>query len=444
MKSFVASLLLLLCAAPVLAEPVSFKRDIAPLLLDNCLACHGPKKAEGGYRIDSFERVMKAGDSEAAPFTAKDVDDSESYRRLITDDHAERMPKDGDPLAAPQIALFKQWIDEGAAYDGGDPKAPLASIIPAPTHPSAPESYAKAIPVTAIAFSPDGQQLYVGGYHEITVWNPHDGQLIRRIGNIGQRVFNISFSPDGKLIAVACGAPGRFGEVRLLKAEDGSVAHVVGMTSDVVYDAQFSPDGARLASAAADGTIRLFDVASWQEQQTITSHSDWVMAVAWSPDGGKLASASRDKTSKVFDTKTGDLIVTFSQHNQPVKGVFWHADNDKVFTAGSDKQLRRWQLGEAKQLGNIGFGDEVYKLASGAADFFFAASADKSVRQFKRADGGQVKQLNGMTDAALCVAHHAESNRVAAGGFDGRVIVWNLADDKPVANFIAAPGYPKP
>ena len=31
---------------------VSFKKDIAPVLINNCLACHGPKKAEGSYRID--------------------------------------------------------------------------------------------------------------------------------------------------------------------------------------------------------------------------------------------------------------------------------------------------------------------------------------------------------------------------------------------------------
>jgi len=40
--------------------PVSFRKDVAPILQENCLACHGPKKAEGGYRVDSFERATKA------------------------------------------------------------------------------------------------------------------------------------------------------------------------------------------------------------------------------------------------------------------------------------------------------------------------------------------------------------------------------------------------
>lgn len=441
---YLLPLLLLTFAAPALAEPVSFKKDLAPTLINNCLACHGPKKAEGGYRVDTFERILKAGDSEAAPFTAKNLDDSESFRRLITDDHAERMPKDGDPLNADQIALFKRWIEEGANYDGGDAKLALMAIIPPPTHPSAPESYARPVPITAVTFSPDGQQLLVGGYHELTVWNPADGQLIKRIGNIGQRVYGISFSPDGKWIAVACGTPGRFGEVRILKAEDGSLAQVIAMTSDVAYDAQFSPTGDRLATAAADGTVRIFNVAGWKETLTITSHSDWVMAVAWSDDGTKLASGSRDKTAKVFDAKTGDLVVTFAQHNAAVKGVFWHPENNKVFSSGSDNQVRRWELSEAKQLGNHGFGDEVYKIVPGGKEFFYAASGDKSVRQFKRADGGQVRQFGGLTDAALSVSYHEATNRVAGSGFDGRVIVWNAADGAVISNFVAAPGYKTP
>src|SRR5688500_18867207 len=73
-------------------EAPSFKRDIAPLLLNNCLACHGPKKAEGGYRIDTFEQVTAAGDSTQPGFVGKDLDGSEAFRRIISTDVKERMP----------------------------------------------------------------------------------------------------------------------------------------------------------------------------------------------------------------------------------------------------------------------------------------------------------------------------------------------------------------
>ena len=104
------------------------------------------------------------------------------------------MPKDGDPLPPEQVALIKQWIEEGANYDGGDPKAALTAIMPPPTHRAAPQEYRSAIPITAIAFSTDGKELFAGGYHELTVWNPENGQLVRRIGNVGERTYQIAQS----------------------------------------------------------------------------------------------------------------------------------------------------------------------------------------------------------------------------------------------------------
>ena len=135
----IAPLFLLVSEA---SAQVSFKKDIAPVLLNNCLACHGPKKAEGAYRIDTYERAIAPGESATAAFAAKMVDGSEGFRRITSGDVKERMPLDGDPLPAETIALIKKWVEEGAAFDGPDPKAPLASYIPPPTHPAAPVAYA--------------------------------------------------------------------------------------------------------------------------------------------------------------------------------------------------------------------------------------------------------------------------------------------------------------
>src|SRR6266436_1061044 len=225
------------------AEAPSFKRDIAPVLLNNCLACHGPKKAEGGYRIDTFERSTAAGDSTQPGFVAKDLEGSEAFRRITSTDVKERMPLEGDPLPEDQVALLKRWIEGGLPFDGPDPKAALASYIPPPTHPAAPEAYRATMPITAVEFNADGSQILAGGYHEITVWNASDGTLLRRIGGIGQRTYGLHFSPDGQRLAVAGGTPGKYGEVRLIKPESGELVRVLGMTSDVVLDCALNPQG---------------------------------------------------------------------------------------------------------------------------------------------------------------------------------------------------------
>jgi len=429
---------------PAVAVPdpnkVSFRRDIAPILVKNCVACHGPEKAESGYRVDSFERAKKAGDIGEAPFTPGKVEQSEWVRLTTSSDKDERMPKEGDPLPAAQIELIKRWISEGAVFDGPSPAAALASYLPRMPHPNPPEAYPAPVPVSALAFNPAGTELAVGGYHEVTIWNPADGKLQRRIKNIAQRTHALAYSADGGTLVVAGGTPGRLGEVKLIDPANGHELKLVMTTSDEVFDAAISPDGKRLAVAAADRAIRIFNLADGNLERAIENHADWVMAVAWSPDGAKIASASRDKTSKLFEAATGQLLATYSGHGETVYGVAFSADGKFVFSSGRDNRIRQWKTDDAANAGEIGFGGEVYKLVA-RDDFLFACSADKTVRQFKRGDRGAVRSFAGLSDWVYAVAYDPASKRVAAGGYDGRVVVWNAQDGKLVTQFIAAPGY---
>jgi len=92
-----------------LAEPVSFSREVLPLLSDNCLACHGQDEShrKADLRLDTSEgarEVLKSGDF---------ID------RITTDDPDEVMPppKSHKPkLQAEQVALLKRWISEGSAW----------------------------------------------------------------------------------------------------------------------------------------------------------------------------------------------------------------------------------------------------------------------------------------------------------------------------------------
>ena len=183
-----------------------------------------------------------------------------------------------------------------------------------------------------------------------------------------------------------------------------------------------------------------FTLATGKELLAITSHSDWVFAVAWNHDGTQLVSASRDKTAKVFDAKTGELLVTYAGHSAPVKGVAFHPDGKEVFSAGADKKIHRWKVADGKKSADVTtFGGEAYKLTA-AGPFMFCGSEDKSIRQFQRADHKQVRAFTGHNDWVFASAYHDATKRLATGGFNGEVKVWNTEDGKEVVSFVAAPG----
>lgn len=437
---FFCSLTLALIGSTVSAEPISFRQDLARIFLQRCVGCHGPQKAEGNYRVDTFKHLLQAGDSELVPFTAGDLSESETFRRLTSDDTDERMPLDADPLPADQIAAIKQWIIEGAKFDGPDADAALATILPPPVHPDPPAVYPATLPITALAFSANGNELFVGGYHEITVWNPADGTLLRRIKNVGQRTYALCFSPDGKLLAAAGGAPGSLGEVRLYDPTNGQLINVLGTTTDVILDAAFSPDGKLLAMAGADNMIRIANVETAEKQHEIASHSDWVSAVAWNRDGTKIATGSRDKTAKVFDAKTGELLITYSGHSDAVNGVAFHDSGEEVFSASADRKIHQWKVADGKKSADVAsLGGEAYRLEL-VDGFLFVPSADKTARQIEMASKKQVHSFGGHADWVLSTAYCNAAQRAATGTLDGRVHIWNTSDGQQVTTFVAAPG----
>ena len=436
----VIRVLVLVGAFSVSAAEVSFKKDLAPILIQQCQICHGAKKAKGGYRVDTFERLLRAGDGGEPGITPGKLDASELFYRLTTDDPDERMPQDADPLPPAQVALFKKWIAAGAKLDAANPKAQLTSLVPPPAHPDPPKVYPRSIPITALAFGADGEMIFASGYHEVTVWNAAEGNLIRRIMREGERTYGLSVSPNGQWLAAASGQPGRLGEVRLFKTTDGALDSVLVTATDVMLDVAFSPKGDRLVAGGADGEVRVIDLATRKVTHLLPLHSDWVNAVAWDNNGSRIATASRDHTAKVYGLEAGKSLATYAGHGKNVRGVAFHPKVvNEVFTTGMDKKLRQWKVSDNKTVREVGIGGELFKLAR-AGEAIFVPAADHHIRRFQTP--GQPKQTGDyqLDDWAVSVAISPDGKRMAAGGFDGKVRVWNLEDGKVMKTFSALPG----
>ncbi|PQO33623.1 c-type cytochrome domain-containing protein [Blastopirellula marina] len=445
MNYTLSAMLVLVCLAgqsALGAEPtVSFRKDVAPILLENCLACHGAKKAEGGYRVDSYSELRKAGDSGEIPIAEDPKDPSELLRRIACEDEFERMPPESDPLAAEQVSLVEKWIAEGAKFDGDKPEQELALVIPPSTYAAPPEKYAHAVPITAVTFSPDGQQVVVGGYHELTVWKADDATLVRRISNLGQRIFALSFAPDGKTLAVGCGEPGKSGEVRLIDFASGEVKGVIARTHDVVLDVAFRPGAPEIAVAAADSSLRIINTETLQEVRTIASHADWVNAVAWSDDGSILVSGSRDKSAKVYNAATGELLASYQGHGSAVRGVSVLPDNTQVASVGADGKLHRWQVADAKKVAEVPLGSEGQKIVRVGTELFVPCVGQRLVR-INLADNKITQDYKGHSDWVLTVAQQpgeASERLLASGSFNGELRLWKTGDATPVHSWIAKP-----
>jgi hypothetical protein len=101
------------------AERVDFNRDIRPIISGKCFACHGPdeESREADLRLDVRAEALKERDGVRA-IVPGDLKASELLLRVTSTDRDEVMPppKEGHPLEPKEVALLKQWIEQGAEY----------------------------------------------------------------------------------------------------------------------------------------------------------------------------------------------------------------------------------------------------------------------------------------------------------------------------------------
>lgn len=418
----------------------SFRAEVAPILIENCVPCHCARKAEGNYRIDTFAEMLKTGDSGITPLTNSGDSKGgvvEFVRRMKTSDESERMPLDGQPLSEVQIQTIENWIAGGAKYDGKDQDLLLRNILPPRQYPTPPTIYPSTVPVTAVTFSPIGDAIFTGGYHEILVWSI-EGQLQRRIQNIGQQVFAIDFHPDNQLMAVASGQPGLEGEVRLVDSLSGAVNATLVRSDDVILDVAFSGNGKQLAVACADKSIRLIDLASSEEIRVILSHADWVTSVAWNHDDSRLVSGSRDKSAKIFDIQSGQLLGSYQGHNAAVRGVAFLPSGSEAVSSGADGKLHRWNIETTKKIAEVGFGGEGFKITQAGSSLFIPTNK-QLVYQIDPAKNSIVATLTGHSDWVLSTDTHPDGMVAVSGAYNGEIKVWKIESQEPMYSWLAKP-----
>jgi hypothetical protein len=123
-----------LLATGVASAKIDFARDVRPILNANCTACHGGVKEAGEVSFIYREQALGKGESGKPIIVPGDPDASELMARILSDDPDELMPKPehGPRLSDAEVAVFRQWIQEGAEWgEHWSFVAPAASPVPA-------------------------------------------------------------------------------------------------------------------------------------------------------------------------------------------------------------------------------------------------------------------------------------------------------------------------
>ena len=101
------------------AAEIDFAHEIVPLLEMRCGECHLGDARQGGFSMNTREELIAGGDSGLAGLVAGQPAESEILRRITSTDPDERMPSDGPPLSAEDMALLTAWVAAGGTWEPG-------------------------------------------------------------------------------------------------------------------------------------------------------------------------------------------------------------------------------------------------------------------------------------------------------------------------------------
>ena len=293
---------------------------------------------------------------------------------LITAKEMPAMPMDGSKLSPEQIETIRAWIDAGAVGGG-----PSAQNPPTPRFPKSNRELPVKPQIFDLAYSPDGKLLALAGYQEVRLVDPATKQELASLkGPRGHTSAPSLSRAMASYLAAAGGLPARSGEVLIWDVEQRKLLHTIHGHADCIYGVAFSPDGKSIATASYDKLVKLFDIASEKEIRTYKDHIDAVYAVAFTPDGKRLVSGAADRTIKIWNVATGERLYTLSEPQDGINTIAIDPTGKLVAAGGLDKSIRIWSLGEkeGKLLHSlIAHEDAILRLAWSPdgvrIDFFF-------------------------------------------------------------------------
>ena len=134
LKSLSISLVIALMLGVTARAEVSFNRDVRPIMSDACFRCHGPDESSrmAGLRLDIREQALGPTKSGRVPIVPGKPDASEMIRRIFSNDPRVAMPPAfaDKHLAESQKETLRQWVAEGAKYEGHWSFQPVQRPVP--------------------------------------------------------------------------------------------------------------------------------------------------------------------------------------------------------------------------------------------------------------------------------------------------------------------------
>jgi WD40 repeat protein len=295
----------------------------------------------------------------------------------------------------------------------------------------------------------------IAGVLPAVVGLPHSGpggrpvvhSQAKGIGGFRDRPVQVTFSPDGKVLATAdSDGSARFWNV----ATQRQIGAPIKLSGVHVMDVAYRPDGKALATADSDGTVRLWNVATHRQIGAPIAAAGAgikVESVAFSPSGKLLATATRAGSVRIWNVATGHQSgAAITIPSVFIATVEFSPNGKLLLTTDSGSSARFWSVASHREVGKpIGrqSHDEVLNAVFSPDGKLIGTSGIGfgSDRVWNVATEKQVgKTMHTGYSDSYGVAFTPDSKVLVTSCTDGTIRQWSVATSKQIRPAIAPSG----
>ncbi|KAF7532235.1 hypothetical protein G7054_g8144 [Neopestalotiopsis clavispora] len=301
-----------------------------------------------------------------------------------------------------------------------------------------------------IAFSPNCQQL-ASGFDSKTarLWDMATGQVLQTFESFDNHKDFLSFSPDGRKLAVQSGPQhihgylgwkssvqfwdtltGKPKELNFEHRDHGFLFHRITKSPIV-----FSPDGRLLASASSKNEACLHDTTTWNILKRLEGPKNSIASMAFDTDGHFLASGSNDQVIHVWNTITAEVSMKLKGHKGQVSLLAFSPDGQRLMS-GSVRSIRTecssiwlWNLKTGEAVWQI----EGYPLPIRALAFspderqLASVSDDTMIRLWEVSTGELLQRFECHDDQVYSILFSPNGQQLVTRSHDSDVKLWDVA-----------------
>ncbi len=261
-------------------------------------------------------------------------------------------------------------------------------------------------------------------------------------------VESVAWSPDSKYLASASSDL----TVRVWDVATGGTVKTLNSFRGSVDSAAWSPDGRYLAtgSSGQQDTLRIWDTTNWQPIQSIMPGKNGVSSVKWSPDGKWLAiglgAGNQPNTDEgglmLYDINRMRVTATFTETDSG-SNLTWSPDSKQIahtataFVVVRDVSAADQNI-QAVWHGNVVLGDVLDPDKNGAdwssVRNLIAAGDGNAVEVWDASNWQLRSTLKGHSQRVNSVSWSPDGKRLASGGDDGTVKIWDITSGQNIAS----------